>query len=38
DTFTKMLATRPNARLVDVVEGDIEATLALVESIIQKSR
>jgi hypothetical protein len=34
DTFTKMLETRPNARRVDVVRGDVESTLALVESVI----
>ncbi len=37
DTFTKMLETRSNARRIDVVRGDVESTLALVESVIETS-
>lgn len=37
DTFTKLLETRPNARRIDVVRGDVESTLALVESVIETS-
>jgi predicted kinase len=37
DTFTKLLETRPNAHRVDVVRGDVESTLALVESVIEDS-
>jgi predicted kinase len=34
DTFTKLLETRPDARRIHVVRGDVESTLALVESVI----
>ncbi|MEP7112927.1 MAG: hypothetical protein ABI862_06655 [Ilumatobacteraceae bacterium] len=37
DTFMKLLETRPNARRIDVVRGDVESTLALVESVIETS-
>ena len=37
DTFTKLLETRPNAHRIDVVRGDVESTLALVESVIENS-
>ena len=37
DTFTKLLESRPNARRIDVVRGDVESTLALVESVIETS-
>jgi predicted kinase len=37
DTFMKLLESRPYARRVDVVPGDVESTFALVESVIEKS-
>ena len=37
DTFMQLLETRPNACRVDVVRGDVESTLALVESAIDNS-
>ena len=37
DTFTTLLGTHPDAHRIAVVYGEIESTLALVESAIKMS-